>query len=82
MKPLIPPPAARSPDRAYARKPGGGRKPKDARPAFAAEALLWYSYMYDNAQNIQRKKENIDSIGTILQEFGLVLIDFTIHDRR
>ena len=34
VKPLIPPPTARSPDRAYARKPGGGRKPKDARLVF------------------------------------------------
>ena len=35
-RPLIPPPAGRERRRTYRRKPGGGRKPKDARTVLAA----------------------------------------------
>ncbi len=34
VEPLIPPRAARDPDRVYVRQPGGGRKPKAARLVF------------------------------------------------
>jgi transposase len=65
VEPLIPQPAARSSKRQFVRKPGGGRKPKEARVVF--EAIVYV--LRTGCQWKALPKERFGSASSIHQRF-------------